>query len=89
MFKKVAKLKHGGNPLIDHETGESLQSTNQLTGIVQGMADFQPFVDVLAETIYPTKSRQDLQKEAQDLFSTDLRSQRELIEEQKKRGYRC
>ena len=57
MFKKVARLKHGGNPLIDHETGESLQSTNQLTGIVQGMADFQPFVDVLAETLYPTKSR--------------------------------
>jgi len=84
MFKKVARLKHGGNPLIDHETGESLQSTNQLTGIVQGMADFQPFVDVLAETLYPTKSREVIQKEAQDLFSTDLRSQRELIEEQKK-----
>ena len=84
MFKKVARLKHGGNPLIDHETGEPLQSTNQLTGIVQGMADFQPFVDVLAETLYPTKSREVIQKEAQDLFSTDLRSQRELIEEQKK-----
>jgi len=84
MFKKVARLKHGGNPLIDHETGESLQSSNQLTGIVQGMADFQPFVDVLAESLYPTKDRTQLQKEAEGLFATDLRSQRELLEEQKK-----
>ena len=83
MFKKVAKLKHGGNPLIDHETG-NVKEANQLTGIVQGMADFQPFVDVMAETLYPSKDRTTLQQEGTALFGTDLSSQRELIEQQKK-----
>ncbi len=83
MFKKVARLKHGGNPLIDHETG-NVKEANQLTGIVQGMADFQPFVDVMAETLYPSKDRTTLQQEGTALFGTDLSSQRELIEQQKK-----
>jgi hypothetical protein len=83
MFKKVARLKHGGSPLIDHETG-NLKEANQLTGIVQGMADFQPFIDMMGETLYPTKDRATLQQEGAALFATDLSSQKELIEQQKK-----
>ena len=32
MFKKVAKLKHGGNPYIDHETGQQISSMTSLAG---------------------------------------------------------
>ena len=34
MFQKVAKLKHGGNPYIDHETGQIIPS---VTGVPGGM----------------------------------------------------
>ena len=32
MFQKVAKLKHGGNPYIDHETGQQISSMTSLAG---------------------------------------------------------
>ena len=51
MFKKVARLKHGGDPNIDHETGLPITETannapplvsDQMSGIVAGLNEFQP-----------------------------------------------
>ena len=47
MFKKVARLKHGGDPNIDHETGLPVVS-EQMSGIVAGLNEFQPIANQFA-----------------------------------------
>jgi hypothetical protein len=113
MFKRVAKLKHGGDPNINHVTGEpypsaipggydpidtsvyqtynqnkdqtNLPSTedNLLSGIVSGMYDFYPTAVTMAESLYPSKTTEELAQEASQLFKTDYSAEREAIEAQK------
>jgi len=90
----VARLKHGGNPSIDHESGELISSmpqteknstiTNQLGGIQQGMQEFQPIARSFANKLFPEKSQETYEKEAMTLYPDNLRGQRDLIEQQKK-----
>lgn len=90
----VAKLKHGGNPSIDHESGELISSmpqteknssiTNQLQGIMQGMSDFRPIAQGFADDLFPVKSKETYEKQAVTLFPDDLGGQRDLIQQQKK-----
>ena len=113
MFKRVAKLKHGGDPNINHVTGEPYPSAmpggydpidtsvyqtynqnkdqtnlpttedNLLSGIVSGMYDFYPTAVTMAESLYPSKTTEELAQEASQLFKTDYSAEREAIEAQK------
>jgi len=90
----VVKLKHGGNPSIDHGTGELISNmpqqnrsssvTNQLQGILQGMTEFEPMAQSFANQLFPIKDQETYEKEAMSLYPDNLAGQRDLIEKQKK-----
>ena len=51
MFKKVAKLKHGGNPYIDHETGQLIPS---VTGVPGGMNEVDTSIYQTGQAVQPS-----------------------------------
>ena len=80
----VAKLKHGGSPNIDHETGQLKSGTNvSAEGIAAGMAEFEPFMQRFTDKMYPEKSETQLRQEAESIFDTDFSGQRALIDQQR------
>ena len=50
MFKKVAKLKHGGSPYIDHETGQIIPS---MTGVPGGMNTVDTSIYQTGQAVQP------------------------------------
>ena len=92
MFKRVARLKHGGNPNIDHETGlpitETVNNTpplvsDQMSGIVAGLNEFQPIANQFALELFPQKTAEEYAQEAAKLYTTDYGAERAAIEQQK------
>jgi len=92
MFKKVARLKHGGDPNIDHETGLSITETvnntpplisDQMSGIVAGLNEFQPIANQFALELFPQKTAEEYAQEAAKLYTTDYGAERAAIEQQK------
>lgn len=92
MFKKVARLKHGGDPNIDHETGlpitETVNNTpplisDQMSGIVAGLNEFQPIANQFALELFPQKTAEEYAQEAAKLYTTDYGAERAAIEQQK------
>jgi hypothetical protein len=92
MFKKVARLKHGGDPNIDHETGlpitETVSNTpplisDQMSGIVAGLNEFQPIANQFALELFPQKTAEEYAQEAAKLYTTDYGAERAAIEQQK------
>lgn len=51
MFQKVAKLKHGGNPYIDHETGQIIPS---VTGVPGGMNAVDTSIYQTGQAVQPS-----------------------------------
>ena len=51
MFQKVAKLKHGGSPYIDHETGQIIPST---TGVPGGMNAVDTSIYQTGQAVQPS-----------------------------------
>lgn len=51
MFQKVAKLKHGGNPYIDHETGQIIPS---VTGVPGGMNAVNTSIYQTGQAVQPS-----------------------------------
>lgn len=82
LFRGVARLKHGGSPNVDHETG-FLKSPSVDT-VTSNMRAFEPFIEEFTEKIYPQKTDETLREEAKNIFDTDFSRQRALIEEQKR-----
>ena len=67
---------------------ELKKETGMFSGIMEGFGeatDEKGVIDpsVLAEKIYPTRSTEDLQAEAEKLYSTDLSAERAMVERQK------
>ena len=67
---------------------ELKKETGMFSGIMEGFGeatDEKGVIDpsVLAEKIYPTRSTEDLQAEAEKLYSTDLSTERAIVERQK------
>ena len=67
---------------------ELKQETGMFSGIMEGFGqatDEKGVIDpsILAETIYPTRSTEDLRAEAEKLYSTDLSAERAEVERQK------
>jgi len=92
MFKKVARLKHGGDPNIDHETGLPITQTvnnapplisDQMSGIVAGLNEFQPIANQFALELFPQKTAEEYAQEAAKLYTTDYGAERAAIEQQK------
>jgi len=92
MFKKVARLKHGGDPNIDHETGLPITETannapplisDQMSGIVAGLNEFQPIANQFALELFPQKTAEEYAQEAAKLYTTDYGAERAAIEQQK------
>ena len=64
------------------------EDSNTFSGIMEGFGeatDEKGVIDprILAETIYPTRSDEDLRAEAEKLYSTDLSAERAEVERQK------
>ena len=85
MFKKVARLKHGGDPNIDHETGlpitETVNNTpplisDQMSGIVAGLNEFQPIANQFALELFPQKTAEEYAQEGAKLYTTDYGAER-------------
>ena len=92
MFKRVARLKHGGDPNIDHETGLPITETannapplisDQMSGIVAGLNEFQPIANQFALELFPQKTAEEYAQEAAKLYTTDYGAERAAIEQQK------
>ena len=77
----VARLKHGGSPNVDHETG--LLKNLNVDNVTSNMRAFEPFIEEFTEKIYPTKSDEELRKEAESIYDTDFSKQRDLLNVQK------
>jgi len=82
MFKRVARLKHGGDPNIDHETGLPIVS-EEMSGIVAGMNEFQPVANTFAQQLFPEKTAEEYAEEAAKLYTTDYGAERAAIAAQK------
>ena len=92
MFKRVARLKPGGDPNIDHETGLPITETannapplisDQMSGIVAGLNEFQPIANQFALELFPQKTAEEYAQEAAKLYTTDYGAERAAIEQQK------
>jgi len=82
LFRGVARLKHGGSPNVDHETG--FLKSPSVDSVTDSMRAFEPFIDEFTNKIYPKKTDKTLREEAKNIFDTDFSGQRALIEEQKR-----
>ena len=82
MFKRVARLKHGGDPNIDHVTGLPIVS-EEMSGIVAGMNEFQPVANTFAQQLFPEKTAEEYAEEAAKLYTTDYGAERAAIAAQK------
>jgi hypothetical protein len=82
LFRGVARLKHGGSPNVDHETG--FLKSPSVGSVTDSMRAFEPFIEEFTDKIYPQKTDETLREEAKNIFDTDFSGQRALIEEQKR-----